>query len=447
MFGEKVTVPFVDYLKEPVVILKRDGGILTSNLAFSEFVGLSKEDITGRDCRDVNPLNVLWNSITACALHRTDKIERITYRDAVLDAFITPVISDGFLNHICVEFKDMSSYVRLEEESMRRNKELVITNALTGTFISSSKLDTVYHELLEKVLIISEMGIGWIVAKEGDGFALMSATGVSRDFKLKLEKGELDFAYDKFLHSDDPMFIFDSAEAADIDALKEEGIVFFAAIPLKTGDDVVGFLLLASRVNVKFDFDLASLFSLVGNNLSLIAEKIHLFQESRRLAITDDLTGLFNVRHFYEVLDAEIARTERYQTPFSLVLFDIDDFKILNDTYGHQAGDEVLHYVASAMKHIARKTDTLARYGGEEFIAVLPNTGREMAFKLASRIKDAVEDTTFLGEKAVGVTLSGGVSTFPEDAEDSKALLYAADMAMYAAKAEGKHRICCYKKE
>jgi diguanylate cyclase (GGDEF)-like protein len=447
LFGERVTIPFVDYLKEPVVVLKRDGRILTSNRAFSELTGLSKEDIIDRDCRDVRPLNVLWNSITACALHRSDNMERINFSDAVLDAFITPVISDGFLNNICVEFKDMSSYVRLEEESMKRNKELVVTNALTGTFIASSKLDTVFYELLEKVLIISEMSIGWIIAKERDDFVLRSAIGVSREFKNKLERGEMDFAYKKFMSSDDPMFIFDPLETEGIDSLKKEGIVFFAAIPLKAGDIVMGFLLVASRVDVKFDFDLVSLFSLLGNNLSLIAEKIHLFQESQRLAITDDLTDLYNVRHFYKILDTEIARTERYQTPFSLVLFDVDDFKRLNDSYGHQAGDEVLHSIASTMKQMARKTDVLARYGGEEFIAVLPNTAREKAFSLASRIKEAVEGKVFLGEKAVAVTLSGGVATFPEDAEDSKTLLYAADMAMYAAKAAGKGKICCYKKE
>jgi diguanylate cyclase (GGDEF)-like protein len=430
-----------------VVVLKKDGIILTSNLSFTELTGLNKEVIAGRDCRDVSPLDVLWNSITASALHRTDNVERITYKGAVLDAIITPVISDGFLNYICVEFKDMSSYVTLEEESMRRNKELIVTNALTGTFISSSKLDTVFHELLEKVLIISEMSIGWIVVRDADEFELMSAIGISREFKLRIEKGELDIAYNKFLQSNDPMHIFEPTEIAGIDPLKTEGIVFFAAIPLKAGDYIMGFLLLASRVDIKFDFDLASLFSLLGNNLSLIAEKIHLFKESQRLAITDNLTGLYNARHFYDVLNAEIARTERYKLPFSLVLFDIDDFKSLNDTYGHQAGDEVLNAVALAMKHMARKTDTIARYGGEEFIVVLPNTDQEKAFSLASRIKENVESTIFLSDKAVKVTLSGGVATFPQDAVDSKSLLYAADMAMYKAKGEGKDRICCYKKE
>jgi diguanylate cyclase (GGDEF)-like protein len=447
LFGEKVTVPFVDYLKEPVVVLKKDGRILASNLAFAELTGLNREVITGRDCRDVSPLDVLWNSISASALHRSDKVERITQGDAVLDAIITPVISNGFLSYICVEFKDMSSYVSLEEESMRRNKELVVTNALTGTFISSSRLDTVFYELLEKVLIISEMSMGWIAVRDADEFTLMSAIGVSREFKLIIEKGELDFVYDKFMQSNDPMYIFEPTETAGIDSLKKEGIVFLAAVPLKAGDDLMGFLLLASRVDIKFDFDLASLFSLLGNNLSLIAEKIHLFQESQRLAITDDLTGLYNVRHFYEILNAEIARTERYKLPFSLVLFDVDDFKKLNDTYGHQAGDEVLSSVASAMKLIARKTDTLARYGGEEFIAVLPNTDREKAFSLAVRIKEAVEGSIFMNDKAVKVTLSGGVATFPEDATDSKSLLYAADMAMYTAKAEGKDKICYYKKK
>jgi diguanylate cyclase (GGDEF)-like protein len=176
----------------------------------------------------------------------------------------------------------------------------------------------------------------------------------------------------------------------------------------------------------------------------MIADKIKLFQETQRLAITDGLTGLFNIRHFYDELEKEIARAQRYSTGFSLALFDIDDFKVLNDTYGHQSGDEVLRDVTEMMLHVSRKTDIVARYGGEEFISILPNTPKDEAYKHAYRIKDSVEGKLYLGENSVRLTLSGGISSFPEDAEDAKALLYAADMAMYQAKAAGKNRIYRY---
>jgi diguanylate cyclase (GGDEF)-like protein len=446
LFGQRATVSYSDYFKDPVAVLTRDGEVAEVNAAFARLLELKKEDIIGKDCREVKHLDALWNSITACALHRSEQVERITDRNRTMDVYMKPVIEDRFLNNIVVEFRDVSAYVNLEREFLKRNKELVVTNALSATFISSHNIETVFSELLEKVLIISDFSIGWIVTRE-ESFRLRSADGVSSEFRDRLNQGNLDALYERIAESEDLLSVFDHEDAARIDDLREEGIVFLAAIPLRVAKETTGFLILASRLETEFDFDVASLFSLLGNNLSLITEKIRLFQETQRLAITDDLTGLHNIRYFYHVLESEIARTERYKTPFSIVLFDIDNFKELNDTFGHQAGDEVLRSVAQVMEASSRAPDTVARYGGEEFIAVLPNAGREEAFSLAQRIKDAVELARFLGEHEVRVTVSGGVACFPKDGDDAKSLLYAADMAMYEAKAAGKGKICCHGKK
>jgi diguanylate cyclase (GGDEF)-like protein len=436
----------LDYLKDPVVVLARDGRVLEVNTAFSELAKVDKQDIVSTDCRETEPLSSLWNSITGCILYRKEQSERITFGNMVLDASIIPIMSDDHVEHICIVLKDISSFVNLEKEIIRKNKELIITNTLSSTFISSDNLGSVFNELLEKVLMISDISIGWIVVREDDAFVLKSLSGASRDFIAKLEGGKLDFLYNDALKSSEPLYVLESSDTAVIDDLKKEGIVFLALMPLRVGIDIMGFLVLASRVEITLDFDFISLLSLIGNSLSVIAEKIRLFQETRRLAITDALTGLYNIRYFYDVLNTEMARTQRYSTPFSLVLFDIDDFKSLNDTYGHQAGDDVLRTVADILKYASRKTDTVARYGGEEFIALLPNTPKGEAFKLATRIKDAVEQAAMLGDERVKITLSGGVATFPEDAPDAKSLLNAADIAMYEAKAAGKKQICCYRK-
>ncbi len=408
---------------------------------------IRKEGAIGLDCREVEPLNSLWNTITACLLHDKEQSEQIAFNGKTYAANVISVKAGDELPRICVTLKDISSFVSLQNEFLKRNKELVITNTLSGAFISSSDMEHAYHDLLEKVLIITDFNIGWIALRENDEFVLKGAHGVSGEFRELLEDRDFDFLFKDMAESDDPIYVFDSDRDGMPAVLRKEGVVFLASIPLRAEGELVGVLCLASRVGMDFDFDFASLLSLIGNNLSLIAEKIMLFQETRRLAVTDALTGLYNTRYFYDILNSEVARTLRYSTPFSLILFDIDDFKALNDTYGHQAGDEVLLSFARVLKETSRKTDTVARYGGEEFISILPNTGRDKAFSLAVRIKEVVESTAFLGEEAIRITISGGVATFPDDAADAKELLYAADMAMYRAKAAGKKRIKCYREK
>jgi GAF domain-containing protein len=125
-------------------------------------------------------------------------------------------------------------------------------------------------------------------------------------------------------------------------------------MPLYSNKKIIGFLFLARRdtVTESFDFDTVALLSLIGNNISLILDKIKLFQETRRLAITDSLTGLFNRRHFYKHLAIEIARSKRYGNTFSVMLFDIDNFKQINDTYGHHAGDMALIKISDIFKAV-----------------------------------------------------------------------------------------------
>lgn len=433
-------------MKELVVILKRDGEIVEANKAFLEFFKGRKEELIGKNSHDIMPLKILSESIIKCKFDRVEKSEQISFGEHVLNATITPVMVNDGLNFISITLRDISAFVQLERMLLKRNKELGIINTLSSTFISSGDINSVFADLLEKVLIVSDFSLGWIVMKEGESFVLRNMSGVSVGLRHELEKGELNTLYDNVVELTDPLYVLESGETERIEVLKREGVVFFACIPLRVGPETIGILVLASRVEIKFDFDTAAVFSLIGNNISLIAEKIKLFQETQRLALTDGLTGLYNVRFFYDMLNKEIARSKRYYTLFSLILFDIDDFKIINDTHGHQAGDDVLRSVASTLKTVSRETDIVVRYGGEEFILMLPSTPKNEALTLADRIREKVEEYSYLGKETVKITMSGGVATFPEDAEDSKALLYAADMAMYEAKGKGKKQVCCYRR-
>ncbi len=161
-----------------------------------------------------------------------------------------------------------------------------------------------------------------------------------------------------------------------------------------------------------------------------------LLEQVQRLAATDGLTKIANRRTFEAALEREVARATRSAERVSLVMVDIDYFKRLNDTHGHQAGDEVLRNVAAALSCECRDFDTAARYGGEEFAVILPGCGPEEAYDIAERLRVAVS----LAPSVVPITASAGVSTYPSHAGDADSLVRAADEALYASKHAGRDR-------
>jgi len=180
------------------------------------------------------------------------------------------------------------------------------------------------------------------------------------------------------------------------------------------------------------------------NNEELLARirvQLRIQQIRRKLtqeAITDELTSLYNHRHFYRVLQGEVNRATRYRRHLSLIMLDIDRFKHYNDQWGHLAGDEALRELAEVLRKNARDVDVVARYGGEEFTIILPETPLEQAGIQAERIRSAVERYPFQGR----LTVSLGVATLAEGIEKAEELVQEADRALYRAKAEGRNRVC-----
>lgn len=171
------------------------------------------------------------------------------------------------------------------------------------------------------------------------------------------------------------------------------------------------------------------------------AEREYFEQISR----VDGLTGLYNHRFFHELLNAEISRSDRYKYSFSLTMIDIDDFKEINDNYGHQVGDNILKEIASIFKSLVRKTDPVVRYGGEEFAIILSQTAKEHGRVFADRIVKGVETSKFKDlSYNKTVTISAGLAGYPDDARTPESLIKKADEALYQAKKMGKNALYVY---
>jgi diguanylate cyclase (GGDEF)-like protein len=182
------------------------------------------------------------------------------------------------------------------------------------------------------------------------------------------------------------------------------------------------------------------------SHISLALEKINLFNEIKLLSIHDSLTGVYNHAFIVKALEEEVGRSERYGSHLTILLLDIDDFKSVNDTYGHLAGDYVLDRVAKILEAGMRNIDIIGRYGGEEFLVILPETVGDQGFLVSERLRRDIENENFAyGDDLMKVTVSGGIACYGQGT-DAKKLIKLADDNLYKAKKIGKNRIC-YERE
>lgn len=264
-------------------------------------------------------------------------------------------------------------------------------------------------------------------------------------------------------------------------------------VPLVVRDTVEGYIDISLEQGLRFGDDEVEPVQILANQAAVALENARLYQTIELQAVTDGLTGLFNHRYFYQRLQQEVKASTRYGAPLSMLMIDIDDFKLYNDEFGHQAGDQVLREVADILRRqLRRNIDLPARYGGEEFAVLLPNTpiegaqavsdrlmrqltyvgedgviavrcaddplasaaeppaaaaaepSTEAAKAVGERIRRDVEETRFMGhagKRYARVTISVGVATFPTHANDGEGLVRAADKALYVAKRMGKNRV------
>ncbi len=209
--------------------------------------------------------------------------------------------------------------------------------------------------------------------------------------------------------------------------------------PIKSRDRLIGILALGNkRSGGLYTHEDIGLVTSIANQAGIIIENAQLYTQATYRANTDELTGLYNHRHFHERLEQEIARGSRFGTTFSLIMLDLDLFKAYNDIYGHLAGDQLLRRVGRALENSIRSIDLAFRYGGEEFTAILPETRLDDAYRVAERIRKTIESKTSFRE--MPVTASLGIASWPNDGIMKEEIIGQADAALYRAKQTGRNR-------
>ena len=230
-----------------------------------------------------------------------------------------------------------------------------------------------------------------------------------------------------------------AADPAEVELMRRDGNRVLIMLPLVAKGASIGLVELFSHGPYTPDPERLELAQTMANEAAMALENARLYDDARKLADRDPLTGFYNHRFLHERLGEEIVRAQRGRRPLSVLMLDLDDFKLVNDTFGHLFGDKVLTWVAEGIRGSLRQSDLPARYGGDEFAVILPDTDAVDADVVAERILQAFRERAFIGEQRgpVPVTLSVGRATLTQDGRTATEIIAAADAAMYRAKRAG----------
>ncbi len=265
----------------------------------------------------------------------------------------------------------------------------------------------------------------------------------SSKLRWRVRKGGLTHS---ILNRKEPLVIEDVLQHPEFDnpIMLREGVRSLMACPLIVEGKIVGILYVDDFIHRRFTSRESSLFWLISSIAATTIEKARLLENAALMAITDELTGLYNHRYFVQRLSYETNRASRYDLSFALAMIDIDDFKHYNDTNGHLKGNDILRQLSALLIEQCREVDVIARYGGEEFSIIMPETAPNEAARMVDRLREAIAQHHFKPNGKHGgprLTISAGVATYPKHSRSSHLLIEQADAALYEAKRLGKNRI------
>jgi diguanylate cyclase (GGDEF)-like protein/putative nucleotidyltransferase with HDIG domain len=330
--------------------------------------------------------------------------------------------------------RQLGSIMDLEGQVAAQGRQIEVVSEVVSALNSSPNVGGTLGEALEKLVgaLQADAGAIWLPGpSEGDPNVLVEQRGLAGPEEEQTLLGAISEAC---AASGERLLLHPVSPGA-----RHHNCV---TVRMGRPGEEFGYLTMLKRSGA-FRHSDGAVLSAVGSDIAAALRSIRMISEARKLADRDPVTGLHNHRSAYQRLHAETERHKRDEKPFAVLMLDLDNFKLFNDTYGHPAGDEVLKRVAAVLRRSCRETDTVARYGGDEFFVLLPETTLKAAIRCAERIQTALgkERFRYRDSEPLPIGFSYGISVFPDDSKDPQELVSVADSNLYESKTQGGNRI------
>lgn len=438
-------------LPDPTLIWSKDSvgeiRLEAANEAAASLIKSRVQDLTGLTLEDFYSHALQFISLVQKAFTTGDTrhIELLFTSNFIRDEkwvlcdFIR--LSDQHVLNILRDITPEKDRQKIDEDT--RNQIELLRQAMTA-FTSVLNLEQVFKNVLEylKKLIPHDRVILFLL--EGAYLRVRATSGFSEnedpiDTLIPAQNPQ----FEAINRNRVPIFLTNAKEYRPFESLGPLNCgKAWLGVPLLGHGQVLGYLSIYAQNSAIYENEHTRLAEIFANEASIAIENARLFQQVQQLAVTDELSGYYNRRYFYELVDLELARSKRYDHPVSLLMIDLDHFKEVNDKYGHATGDQVLRNICDQIRHAVRESDILGRHGGEEFVLLLPETSLDKAIEVAERLCRMIEaHRVRVDGIELSITVSIGAAAIGTECSDSDQLFQHADQAMYLAKQAGRNQV------
>src|SRR3954471_14896136 len=331
----------------------------------------------------------------------------------------------------------------------RQMEEISIFHDVAKALTSSLNLDSILQTIMDKMAVFFRPDT-WsllMVDEQKDelyfAIAVGDAAETLKTVRLKVGEGIAGWVARHGESLIVPDVYNDPRFAKRIDEMTKWKTRSIICVPLQSKHRVLGVIQLINCAMESFGEQEMFFLHALCDYAAIAIDNARAVEKIQELTITDDCTGLYNARHLYKTLEAEVYRSQRFSYEFSVVFLDLDHFKQVNDIHGHLVGSRLLHEIGYRIKACLRLIDYAFRYGGDEFVILLPQTDKHSALVVAKRIQEMMRKTVFLAEDGLNLNVrcSTGLATYPEDAKSSHEIIRQADEMMYMVKNSSRDNI------